>query len=199
MPPPPPRLLVRRLSNAVLHEVSFQLAAGEIACIRGPSGAGKSRLLRAICDLDENHGDVRLDGTPREAIEAPRWRRLAALLPAESSWWEDTPGAHFPRPPPYAPEDLGLEPAILDRPMARLSSGERQRLALLRVLALAPRVALLDEPTSNLDAENGRRMEDLVCRHVATTGASVLWITHDAAQAARMGRRTLNMTAGTLA
>ncbi len=198
MPQSIPRLLVRRLSNAVLHEVSFQLGAGEIVCIRGASGAGKSRLLRAICDLDENRGEVRLDDTSREAIAAPRWRRLAALLPAESTWWEDTPGAHFSRQPPYPPEDLGLDAGILDQPMARLSSGERQRLALLRVLALEPRVVLLDEPTSNLDAENGRRMEELVQRHVATTDASVLWITHDAAQAARMGQRTLTMAAGTL-
>lgn len=195
----PPRLLVRKLSNAVLREVSFQLAAGEIVCIRGPSGAGKSRLLRAICDLDENHGEVRLDDTSRETIAAPRWRRLTALLPAESTWWEDTAGAHFPRQPPYPPEDLGLEAGILHQPMERLSSGERQRLALLRVLALEPRVMLLDEPTSNLDAENGRRMEDLVRRHVAATDASVLWITHDGAQAARMARRTLTMDAGTLA
>ncbi len=194
-----PRLLVRKLSSAVLHEVSFELAAGEIVCLRGPSGAGKSRLLRAICDLDENHGEVRLDGTSRESIEAPRWRRLAALLPAESTWWEDTPGAHFPRHPPYSPQDLGLGAAILSQPMARLSSGERQRLALLRVLALEPRVVLLDEPTSNLDAENGRRTELLVRRHVDATNASVLWITHDASQAARVGRRTLTMDAGTLA
>ncbi|MDZ7751165.1 MAG: ABC transporter ATP-binding protein [Gammaproteobacteria bacterium] len=194
----PPRLLVRKLSSAVLHEVSFELAAGEIVCLQGPSGAGKSRLLRALCDLDENRGEVRLDDTPREAIEAPQWRRLAALLPAESSWWEETAGAHFPRPPPYPPEDLGLEAGILGEPVARLSSGERQRLALLRVLALDPRVLLLDEPTSNLDAENGRRIEDLVRRHAEATDASVLWITHDAAQAARVGRRTLTIDAGTL-
>ena len=199
MVPASPRLLVRDLRTPVLRGVSLEVAGGEIVCLQGASGAGKSRLVRAICDLDASTGEVTLDGVAREAIPAPRWRRAAAMLPTDSAWWTETVSAHFPAPPPYPLERLGLDPALYHQPVTRLSSGERQRLALLRVLALGPRILLLDEPTANLDAANRERMERLIRSHVEERGTGVLWITHDDEQARRVGDRILHMDAGKVA
>ena len=77
---------LRRLHLAA----SFDLDAGECVAVRGPSGSGKTQLLRAIADLDPNEGTVLLDGTPRETVPAPAWRRLVAYLPAEPGWGQDT-------------------------------------------------------------------------------------------------------------
>ena len=80
----------------------------------------------------------------------------------------------------------------------RLSTGERQRLGLVRALALRPRVLLLDEPTSGLDDTATEAVERLI-RERLDDGASVLWVTHDEAQARRLGRRSLWVTDGVVA
>jgi ABC-type iron transport system FetAB ATPase subunit len=90
---------------------------------------------------------------------------------------------------------LGVAPELLSQPVARLSTGERQRLALARALARHPRVLLLDEPTGALDAESRDRAEALISEHCAR-GLSVLWVTHDPAQAARMSQRRLTLKKG---
>ena len=92
---------------------SFDLDAGECVAMRGASGSGKTQLLRAIADLDPNEGTVLLDGTPREAVPAPAWRRLIAYIPAEPGWWADTVGGHFADWAAAAPlaERLGLPAA----------------------------------------------------------------------------------------
>ena len=167
-------------------------------CLSGPSGAGKTRLLRAVADLDPHQGAVYLDGTACVALPPARWRRRVGLLPAESHWWEDRVGAHFPGTPVAGLEELGFGVEVLDWPVSRLSSGERQRLALLRLLALEPAVLLLDEPTANLDPANVQRMEALLADYRQRRQAALLWVTHDAAQAARMARRRLVLANGAL-
>ena len=87
---------VRNLSRPGLEPLSFELAAGGCLGISGPSGAGKSLLLRALADLDASEGEVGLDGTRREDLPAPLWRRRVCFLPAESGWWADRVGAHLP-------------------------------------------------------------------------------------------------------
>jgi putative ABC transport system ATP-binding protein len=127
--------------------------------VSGPSGSGKSLLLRALADLDPHEGEAWLDGTACSSLPAPDWRRRVALLPAESFWWFDQVGDHFDRAPPSgtgtrrgvgcaAPaaeagqiipallDRLGFTPEVLAWTVSRLSTGERQRLALARLLAL---------------------------------------------------------------
>ena len=74
--------------------------------------------------------------------------------------------------------------------VARRSGGERQRVALLRMLANQPRVLLLDEPTANLDQDNVARVEKLVAAYMADQSAGVLWVSHDPRQTTRVARRT---------
>lgn len=185
-------LRVENLSTVVLGPVSLDVDAGELTLISGPSGSGKSLLLRAIADLDPHQGEVRLDGTARSAIPAPEWRRRVALLPAESFWWAEDVGGHFPDDHPLDTlAHLGFEPDVLDWEIARLSTGERQRLALARLLARTPDALLLDEATANLDPTNRERVETLVESERLERGLPVLWVSHDPEQRLRLGGRRL--------
>lgn len=192
-------LSVRNLVRLHLGPVSFDLAPGECIALRGASGAGKSLLLRAIADLDPNEGQVSLDGRSREAMPAPQWRAKVCYVAAEPGWWADEVAAHFPdwsRAAPLA-EALLLPPDIVERPIARLSTGERQRLALIRAVVRQPRVLLLDEPTAALDEAARAAAEDMIARW-RQDGRSVLWVSHDAAQAQRVAARRLTIADGKL-
>ncbi len=190
-------LEVRALSRPGLAPVDLDLAAGEALALLGPSGSGKTLLLRAIADLDPNQGRVSLDGSLRETLPAPTWRRRVTDLAAEPGWWEARAGAHFPDL--EAAEALlpaiGLGAEILTRPIAELSTGERHRLALVRTLVQTPEVLLLDEPTSGLDQDTTRQVET-VLRARAGDGVALLFATHDEALAERLGDRALRVREG---
>jgi len=177
---------------------SLHIAPGECLSLRGDSGSGKSLLLRAIADLDPHEGQVLLDDVPSTQIPAPQWRQQVALLPAESQWWQDEVGAHFSNKNCPWLEPLGFGVETQQWQVRRLSSGEKQRLALARALMNQPRVLLLDEPTASLDAGNVAVMERLIEQYRRDTGAAVLWVSHDAQQAVRVGDRHLRLTAAGL-
>ena len=190
-------LLVDHLSRLGLPAVSFELADGECLAVRGPSGAGKTLLLRAIADLDPNDGHVALDGESRETMPAPDWRRRVTYLASEPGWWAPRVADHYPDWQAARPlvESLGLPGECGDWPVARLSTGERQRLALVRALLLGPRVLLLDEPTSGLDPAAAEQVEATIRARLAQ-GTGVVWVTHDRVQARRVARRCLELADG---
>jgi UDP-glucose/iron transport system ATP-binding protein len=177
--------------------VSFELADGECVALQGPSGVGKSLLLRAIADLDPNEGSIQLDGTPRESMPAPVWRKKVTYVAAEPGWWADTVQEHFVAwdEALNLAERLGLPSSCGAWPIRRLSTGEKQRLGLVRALLLQSRVLLLDEPTSALDPESTASVEAVVAARVSS-GTSVLWSTHNSAQARRVGSRLFEMSSG---
>jgi putative ABC transport system ATP-binding protein len=175
--------------------VSFDLQDGECVALQGPSGVGKTLLLRSIADLDPNEGTVKLDGTLREAMAAPVWRKRVTYLAAEPGWWSDTVQEHFTIWDDALPlvTRLGLPDNCGSWPIQRLSTGERQRLGLVRALMLQSRVLLLDEPTSALDSASAASVESLISARVLS-GTSVVWSTHDNAQARRVGSRIFAMS-----
>ena len=194
-------LAVKKLRSEVAGPLDLNLGAGACAAVTGPSGSGKSLFLRMIADLDPNEGKVWLNGTERASITAPEWRRKVTYVSAESGWWADTVIEHFARNKrsevARLAARLGLHADLLDASVARLSTGEKQRLALVRALLQCPPVLLLDEPTGPLDEESVTKVEALLRERMAT-GISVLLVTHDANQAERLGDQRYRMAAGQL-
>ncbi len=187
-----PLLKVSGLRCHGLAPVDLVLGDRECIAVRGPSGAGKSLLLRGIADLDPCEGNVWLGGMSRDEMPAPTWRRQVVYVAAEPGWWAETPAAHFPDvgKAEALASCLGLTADLLSRPVTRLSTGQRQRLALARALARKPRVLLLDEPTAALDVD-ARTLAEALVEEYRGQGAGVIWVTHDAGQASRVAGRTL--------
>ncbi|MFQ5644232.1 MAG: ATP-binding cassette domain-containing protein [Thiogranum sp.] len=184
-------LEVNHLSRSGLSGISLSLEAGELVCLSGPSGSGKTLLLRALADLDVSEGRVSLENTARQQITPTEWRRRVAYLPAESRWWAPQVGDHFPPGWQELFGRLGFSEDVATWSVERLSSGERQRLALARLLANRPAVLLLDEPTANLDPGNTGKVEHIVLSWLREHAAACLWVTHDQAQIARIADRVL--------
>ncbi len=177
---------------------SFTLAPGECVGLSGPSGAGKTLLLRAIADLDVHSGKIFLDDAECSQVHAPAWRRQVGLLLAESQWWHDTVVEHLPEIDEAALKQLGLTPEVLKWPVSRLSSGEKQRLAVIRLLGNRPKVLLLDEPTANLDDDNTARVESLIEEYRQSAGAPTFWACHDKEQLRRVAVRQFRLEDGSL-
>ncbi|UUX50783.1 ABC transporter ATP-binding protein [Nisaea acidiphila] len=192
-------LEIRGLTSLHVGPVDLDVAAGTCVALRGRSGSGKSLLLRAIADLDPAGGSVALEGNDRGSMPAPDWRRQVGYLPAEPGWWADGVAAHFgdwSACREFA-ERLGLDPEAGDWSVARLSTGERQRLGLIRLLENKPRCLLLDEPTAALDDAATETVERLVSEHCAA-GGCCLFVTHDSSQFARVGARGFRLEDGLL-
>lgn len=189
-----PLLTIDKLRTPLIGPFSLALAPGECAILSGPSGVGKSLLLRAIADLDPNQGEVWLGDTERSTMPAPQWRRQVGYLPATSGWWAERVGDHgLTSASPYLTR-LGFAAEVVDWPIARLSSGERQRLALVRLLANDPHVVLLDEPTANLDPRLTATVEACLTDYLRQHTAAALWVSHDRDQQQRLADRAWVMT-----
>jgi ABC-type iron transport system FetAB ATPase subunit len=185
----PPRLRLCELKSPLAGPYDFTLEAGACAVIAGPSGSGKSLFLRMIADLDPNEGVVWQDDRPRRSLRASDWRRAAPYVAADAGWWLDEVEAHFAPEHRDAGRDLalrlGLTDGQFDGAVARLSTGERQRLAIIRALVLSSPVLLLDEPTSALDPMAIDLVEGVLKERLAA-GTSVLMVSHDEQQAVRL-------------
>jgi len=183
----------------LLRALDLDLADGQCAWVSGASGSGKTVFLRAVADLDPNDGDLTLDGLDRDHFSAPEWRRRVTYVSAEPVWWADSAGAHFSDHVRAAElmVEIGLAADILGAEIARLSTGERQRLALVRALIQGPRVILLDEPTSALDEKAVDAVESLLRKYKAD-GLSVILVTHDPVQGKRLADGCFEMRNGIL-
>ena len=178
-------LAVRRLcfdygqpgGRPALSGVTIDFPAGELTVLSGPSGAGKSTLADVLLGLLEPAGGaVLVDGVPLDAANRRRWRRSAAYVPQEPYLFHDTVRANLAWARPGAADaDLwqalsaaaaaefvtalrhGIDTVVGDRG-GRLSGGERQRIALARALLAEPALLVLDEATSQLDAQTERQV-----------------------------------------
>lgn len=180
-------LRLEKVSVGTLREVSLSVSRGEVVCLSGASGSGKSRLLRAVADLEPHEGRVYLGEAEQFSVPAHEWRKRVIMVPADSQWWFDEVGAHFTGSARQTmPAVLGFSGEVMDWPVSRLSSGERQRLALWRALAMAPEALLLDEPTANLDEEMTAAVEGWLLEEIQRRQLAVLWVAHDHGQIQRV-------------
>ena len=193
------RLRIETMQSPLAGPFDLSVAAGECITVSGASGSGKSLFLRMIADLDPNTGAVFLDDRERGSFTGPAWRREVSYVPAESGWWSETVADHFTDldAARALALQLDLKPELLDGQVLRLSTGEKQRLALVRSLLLAGPVLLLDEPTSALDEASQDHTEALL-RERMQAGTTILVVTHQSGQAARLGGRHFVMAHGRL-
>lgn len=184
--------------NPAIANITARLEPGERVLLLGASGAGKSTLLAGIAGVlgdtedGEQRGTIRVDGKdPAQArglvgmvLQDPDSQVIAARvgddavfgcenlgIPREEMWQRAT----------EALRTVGLGELDLDRSTHRLSGGQKQRLALAGVLAMRPRVIVLDEPTANLDPEGVAEVRDAVIRACEETGATLIVVEHRAA------------------
>jgi putative ABC transport system ATP-binding protein len=191
----------------LLRDVNGVVERGRIVALVGPSGSGKSTLL-SLCNLlrTPSAGQVFIGDREVRAWRPHELRRRVALVFQQPTLLPGTvrdnveagPRLCGRRPPDAAAllEAVGLSPDLLDRPGDALSGGQRQRVALARALAMEPRVLLLDEVTSALDAAATAVVEAAVERWRSETGGTVLWVTHHLAQARRVSDCTWVLVEG---
>ena len=191
-------LQIKGISCHGIGPVDLMVVPSECVTISGHSGAGKTLFLRAIADMEPHEGFVFLDRTECREMSPPQWRKAVGLLPAETQWWRDRVGEHFRDVNQEWFHRLGFDPSVLRWQVGRLSTGERQRLGILRLLFNHPRVLLLDEPTANLDPENLEAVEQLVAEYRERHGSPTLWVTHDLQQIQRISSRHFRVVEGGL-
>jgi ABC-type lipoprotein export system ATPase subunit len=183
----------------VLKGIDLNVKNNEFLAIQGPSGAGKSTLLHILAGLDNpTKGKVLVDGlnlyNMSEGERAVfRNRRIGfvfqfyhllpelnalenVLLPSLlKSWWERKKATSLAK---SILEDLGLSSRLAHRPN-QLSGGEQQRVAIARALINKPGLLLCDEPTGNLDSENGQKILNILRELHKESGTTVILVTHD--------------------
>ncbi|MEY4359544.1 MAG: hypothetical protein RLZZ631_1030 [Cyanobacteriota bacterium] len=214
--PPHQGLRVQRLSRQVgpqllLDNLDLDVAPGEILALLGPSGCGKSTTLRLIAGLDPvSHGEIQLGGRTITQL-APAQRQVAmvfqsyALFPHLSVERNLSLGMELRGVPSQRLQEeldqvlalLQLEPLRWRRP-AELSGGQRQRVALARALLRRPALFLLDEPMSNLDAQLREELRAELRQLLRSTGAPVLYVTHDQQEAMGLADRIAVLRDGRL-
>lgn len=192
------RLKIENLCYCGKGPVDLCVEWSECVGITGPSGIGKSLLLRAVADIDLHTGFVFLNGVEASSIRAPEWRKMVGMMPSESSWWFETVGEHFDHLDQITLDALGFKEDVRGWEVNRLSSGERQRLALLRLLENESKVLLLDEPTANLDSKNIKLVETYLSEYRRNHDSSLLWVSHDIRQLKRVADRCFYMENGRL-
>ena len=198
-------------ARVLLREVSLRVAPGETVAILGPSGSGKSTLLKIVAGLEPaNSGRVMFDGLDITDL-APERRRFALMFQDFALF----PHLDVQDNVAFGLVERGMRKvdartqacAMLERfglqdfaraRVTQLSGGEQQRVALARALITRPRVLLLDEPFSALDAEMRLQLREEFRQRIAEFNMATVLVTHDEAEARAMGTRGYRVTQGGL-
>lgn len=199
----------------ILTDLNLQLEAGQRMSIQGPSGCGKSTLLRILAGLEApDDGTIFLSGkagNQKQRILLQPWQRSTQMVFQDLGLWPtrsvlqhvvDVRKASNLTDPKGEGEkvlkQLGLGSHLKRRP-GKLSGGEARRLAFARVMALEPKLILLDEAFSSLDPDNREQGFEVLEQVLETTGAAVILVTHHPAEAERLGGSAYRMMEGKLA
>lgn len=190
-----------------VRDLTFGIAAGELACIVGPSGAGKTTLLKCVAGLlTPSGGEVVLEG--RQVLRPPENMAVVfqeygrSLFP----WLSVAQNIELPLKQKKVPkrrrgelvaealESVGLADAAGAYPW-QLSGGMQQRVAIARAIAYEPAVLIMDEPFAAVDAQTRAELEDLTRELWRRLGMTVLFVTHDIEEAVYLGQRVLVLSA----
>ncbi|UCG62182.1 MAG: ATP-binding cassette domain-containing protein [Candidatus Zixiibacteriota bacterium] len=193
--------------KSIVDDISYNFFPDKIYTIIGPSGSGKSSLLRLLNRLDEpTSGEVVFHGKDHCDYPPCELRQKIGYLFQTPYLFEGTVRDNLL----YATKNLSdesikllleqaqLKPEQLDRPTDNFSGGEKQRVAIARLLATCPEVVLLDEPTSALDPSYTEAIEKLIVDIVAKGKLTAIVVTHSPEQALRIGKEALLMVDGKL-
>ncbi len=190
-------------------DLSLSIADGELLVLLGPSGCGKSTLLRMLAGLESpSSGEIRIDDMVVNYL-SPQQRNIAmvfqnyALYPHMSVRQNLAFPLKMQRLPRREIEGRVRKVAerlslleLMDKQPKALSGGQRQRVAMGRALVREPKVFLMDEPLSNLDAELRLQIRQDIARLQRDTGITTLYVTHDQVEAMTLGRRILVLRRG---
>ncbi|PWR20716.1 ABC transporter ATP-binding protein [Zavarzinia compransoris] len=202
--------LVKRYGPfTAVHDAELTIPHGRFVCLLGPSGCGKTTLLRMIAGLEApSAGAIRLDGEDITAKPAHQ-RDFGMVFQSLALFPHLTVGENIAYPlrirgksraeqRAEAERLLALVrlPGAADRPVAKLSGGQRQRVAIARALALSPRLFLLDEPLSALDAKLREAMQIELKQLQQRLGITTIVVTHDQREAMTMADLVVVMSAG---
>ena len=200
------RVTVFRAGRRVLDEITASIPAAGITVVSGPSGAGKTTLLR-LCNRLEvpDAGTVSYRGQHLEELDPLVLRRRVGMVFQRPTAFPGSVADNLAVAHPDASteelrtalQQVALDPALLDQEARTLSGGELQRMCLARTLVTRPETLLLDEPTSALDAQP-KQVFETTTRELAARGITIIWVTHDDAQAARVADRTYQLRDGHL-
>ena len=196
----------------LLDGIDLTLRVGDRVTVSGPSGAGKSQLLRALAQLDPvQGGEVLWRGREVPDTEVPRFRSRVIYHQQHTALVDGTIGSNLELPFELGVhEELSFDRARaaellarFERPALQLSSdtmdlsgGERQIVALVRVLLLDPEVLLLDEPTAALDPASEAGVVETMDEWMNAGDRALIWVTHDDRLTDRVGNRALVLDAG---
>jgi putative ABC transport system ATP-binding protein len=197
-----------RGGQPVLSDISTEIPPGATSVV-GPSGAGKSTLLRLLNRLaDPDSGTIAYNRRPLTEYDPLQLRREVSLVPQLPALLEGSVGHNID----YAAGLAGIEPdreralnlagldaSFAERDVNKLSVGEQQRVMLARALAQNPQVLLLDEPTSALDEVTRDAVEETLAHLRREIDVSIVLVSHDPAQARRLGDWVLRLEGGRLA
>ena len=193
----------------VLHHINIEMQQGEFLVLVGPSGCGKSTLLNCIAGLEEiTSGTLSIAG--RDVTnEPPKDRDIAMVFQSYALYPTMSVGENIGfgmkiRRVPKAQAQAKIEDVarllqidhLLDRKPSQLSGGQRQRVAMGRALVRDPKLFLFDEPLSNLDAKLRVEMRAEIKRLHRTTGASIVYVTHDQIEAMTLASRIVVLKDG---
>ena len=200
------RVTVVRAGRRVLDAVTAWFPAAGITVVSGPSGAGKTTLLR-LCNRLEvpDEGTVCYHGQPLDELDPLVLRRRVGMVFQRATPFPGTVADNLAVARPdaatgelsFALERVALDPGLLGQEARTLSGGELQRMCLARTLVTQPETLLLDEPTSALDAQP-KQVFEATARHLAAQGITIIWVTHDDAQATRVADRICQLRDGHL-
>jgi len=205
--------VVKQFANqTVLQNLSLHVPDGAFYTLLGPSGCGKTTLLRCIAGFNDPDGGRILFDQDDVTRVSTHHRYIGmvfqdyALFPDKTAFdnvayglrARKVPKADIARRVNEALDKVSLL-ALADRYPAQMSGGQRQRVALARALVIRPRVLLMDEPLSNLDAKMRLQMRDVILDLVREAGITTVFVTHDQEEALAMSDRIAIMDRGSIA